>query len=73
MAVGRVMIAVTTVYNATAGIVLKICMQHTEKSVYQCCTTSNQNLGVGAGVFGVEASTLSISLTVGGEGLPMLI
>ena len=56
MAVGRVLIAVTNVYNRYT--VLKICMQHTDESkcVYQCCTTSN-HFGIEVGVFGAEAST----------------
>ena len=62
MAVGWVLIAVTNVYNKYSGI------QHTDESrypVYQCCTTSSQNLcffGVKAGVFGVEASTPTLIL-----------
>ena len=62
MAVGRVLIAVINV-----GIVLKICMQHTDgsKSVYQCCTTKLEPMlfGVEAGVFGIEAFTHTYSIT----------
>ena len=39
----------------TTGIVLKICMQHTDESK-PCCAKA-MFLGVEAGVFGVEAST----------------